>query len=99
MIEAELKAVVRDPEAVMSRLEDAHGPGQTEVYQDTYYDTPTGVLADGDRELRIRTVHAADDTCTVLRGLGIEEGDLTTELYTDAVAAACRAGSPEPGAD
>ncbi len=194
MIEAELKAVVRDPEAVMSRLEDAHGPGQTEVYQDTYYDTPTGVLADGDRELRIRTVHAADDTRTVLtykgarvdaasgskpeaqtrvedagaaheivrglghlpviafekrcrnysftaegramlvtlvrvpeidgtfievetpateddveaalaavravlRGLGIEEGDLTTELYTDAVAAARRAGSPEPGAD
>lgn len=65
-IEAELKAVVRDPEGVMGRLEEAYGPGRPEVYQDTYYDTPTGTLDGGDRELRIRTVHAPDDTRTVL---------------------------------
>ncbi|GAA1216676.1 hypothetical protein GCM10009665_03180 [Kitasatospora nipponensis] len=65
-IEAELKAIVRDPEAVMERLEEAHGPGRPEVYRDTYYDTPTGSLDQGDRELRIRTVHAADATRTML---------------------------------
>jgi adenylate cyclase class 2 len=75
MIEAELKAVVRDPEAVMSRLEDAYGPGRPEVYQDTYYDTSAGALGDGDRELRIRTVHAADDTRTVLTYKGARVDD------------------------
>ena len=53
-IEAELKAVVRDPEAVMAQLEEAYGPGRPEVYQDTYYDLPTGALTSEDRELRIR---------------------------------------------
>lgn len=65
-IEAELKAVVRDPEGVMRRLEDAHGPGRPEVYRDTYFDAPDGSLMGADRELRIRTVHSADDTRTVL---------------------------------
>lgn len=74
-IEAELKAAVRDPEAVMAALEDAYGPGRPEVYQDTYYDTPDGTLADGDRELRIRTVHGADDTRTVLTYKGARVDD------------------------
>ncbi|WP_329564651.1 class IV adenylate cyclase [Kitasatospora sp. NBC_01266] len=74
-IEAELKAIVRDPEAVMEKLETAYGPGRPEVYQDTYYDTPAGLLGQGDRELRIRTVHAADDTRTVLtyKGARVDE--------------------------
>ncbi|ABD94166.1 unknown [Streptomyces phage mu1/6] len=65
-IEAELKAIVRDPEAVLKQLEDRHGAGRAEVYRDTYYDAPDGSLMNGDRELRIRTVHSPDDTRTVL---------------------------------
>ncbi|WBP90120.1 class IV adenylate cyclase [Kitasatospora cathayae] len=65
-IEAELKAVVRDPEGVRKRLDEQHGPGRAEVYRDTYYNTADGSLMDADRELRIRTVHGPDDTRTVL---------------------------------
>ncbi|MCF2526514.1 class IV adenylate cyclase [Yinghuangia soli] len=65
MIEAELKARVRDPEDVMSRLE-GHGPGRAEVYQDTYFDDASGTLMREDRELRVRTVHGADGTRSVL---------------------------------
>lgn len=65
-IEAELKAIVRDPEAVMALLEKRYGPGRPEVYQDAYYDEPSGGLMDGDRELRVRTVHGPDSTRTVL---------------------------------
>ncbi|MFE0459703.1 class IV adenylate cyclase [Kitasatospora sp. NPDC058965] len=74
-IEAELKAVVRDPESVLEQLEQAHGPGRPEVYYDTYYDTADGALGTGDRELRIRTVHSADDTRTVLtyKGARVDE--------------------------
>lgn len=74
-IEAELKAVVRDPEAVLEQLERAYGPGRPEVYRDTYYDTADGALAAGDRELRIRTVHSADDTRTVLTYKGARVDD------------------------
>ncbi|GAA2153013.1 class IV adenylate cyclase [Kitasatospora kazusensis] len=75
MIEAELKARVRDPEGVMQALEEAYGPGRPEVYQDTYYDDPAGRLMGGDRELRIRTVHSADDARTVLtyKGARVDE--------------------------
>ncbi|MFE2109891.1 class IV adenylate cyclase [Kitasatospora sp. NPDC059463] len=66
MIEAELKAVVRDPDALLRRLEDAHGPGRAEVYRDTYYDTPDGQLSAADREVRIREVTGADGSRTVL---------------------------------
>ncbi|MER6303569.1 class IV adenylate cyclase [Kitasatospora sp. NPDC001539] len=65
-IEAELKAFVRDPEAVLKQLEDRYGAGRAEVYRDTYYDAPDGSLMGEDRELRIRTVHSPDDTRTVL---------------------------------
>ncbi|MER7754545.1 CYTH domain-containing protein [Kitasatospora sp. NPDC097643] len=60
MIEAELKARVREPGAVLRRLESACGPGRAEVYRDTYYDAPDGRLLGGDRELRIREVVSAD---------------------------------------
>ncbi|MCP2310967.1 class IV adenylate cyclase [Kitasatospora paracochleata] len=66
MIEAELKARVHDPERMRALLEDAYGPGRYEVYRDTYYDDPAGELMGGDRELRIRTVHGAGGTRTVL---------------------------------
>ncbi|MQS14988.1 CYTH domain-containing protein [Streptomyces kaniharaensis] len=60
MIEAELKAVVRQSGALLRRLEGRYGPGRAEVYRDTYYDAPGGELLDGDRELRIREVEGAD---------------------------------------
>ncbi|MFF8770880.1 class IV adenylate cyclase [Kitasatospora sp. NPDC015120] len=66
MIEAELKAVVRDPDALLRRLEGAHGPGRAEVYRDTYYDTPDAQLDAADRELRIREVTAEDGSRAVL---------------------------------
>ncbi|MFB7382750.1 class IV adenylate cyclase [Kitasatospora purpeofusca] len=65
-IEAELKAVVRDPEHLLKALEERYGVGRAEVYRDTYYDAPDGSLMGEDRELRIRTVHGPDDTRTVL---------------------------------
>ncbi|MER7670812.1 class IV adenylate cyclase [Kitasatospora sp. NPDC096128] len=74
-IEAELKAVVRDPEGVLKQLEQQYGTGRAEVYRDTYYDAPDGSLLGGDRELRIRTVHGPDDTRTVLtyKGARVDE--------------------------
>ncbi|MFF0389693.1 class IV adenylate cyclase [Kitasatospora sp. NPDC004615] len=74
-IEAELKAIVRDPESVLAALEKTVGPGRVEVYQDTYYDDPAGSLMDADRELRIRTVHGPDSTRTVLtyKGARVDE--------------------------
>ncbi|MDX6352757.1 MAG: adenylate cyclase, class 2, partial [Streptomyces sp.] len=74
MIEAELKARVKDPEAVMAAL-DKRATGRAEVYQDTYYDDPAGSLAAGDRELRVRTVHGPDDTHSVLTYKGARVDD------------------------
>ena len=74
-IEAELKAVVRDPEAVLKQLEDRYGAGRAEVYRDTYYDAPDGSLMGADRELRIRTIHSPDDTRTVLTYKGARVDD------------------------
>jgi len=74
-VEAELKAVVRDPGSVLAALEQAAGPGRAEVYRDTYYDDPAGTLTDADRELRIRTVHGPGPTRTVLtyKGARVDE--------------------------
>ncbi|WP_035849537.1 class IV adenylate cyclase [Kitasatospora azatica] len=74
-IEAELKAVVRDPEAVMAQLERDFGAGRAQIYRDTYYDAPDGSLMGADRELRIRTVHSDSDTRTVLtyKGARVDE--------------------------
>lgn len=65
MIEAELKARVRDPEHVHAELE-KRAAGRAEVYQDTYYDTADQAISGSDRELRVRTVHGADSTRSVL---------------------------------
>ncbi|MCB5169584.1 class IV adenylate cyclase [Streptomyces bambusae] len=65
MIEAELKARVHEPESVLRAL-DGRAAARAEVYQDTYYDRPDGDLEKADQELRVRTVHGADATRTVL---------------------------------
>ncbi|MFC8516713.1 class IV adenylate cyclase [Streptomyces sp. NPDC057257] len=65
MIEAELKARVHSPEEVMRRLDEL-AVARVEVYRDTYYDRPDGSLEKADQELRVRTVHGADSTRTVL---------------------------------
>lgn len=74
MIEAELKARVHAPEEVLRRL-DERAQGVAEVYKDTYYDAPDGSLDARDAELRIRTVHAPNDTRTVLtyKGAQVDE--------------------------
>ncbi|WFB09425.1 class IV adenylate cyclase [Streptomyces sp. LX-29] len=65
MIEAELKARVRAPKDVMEQLE-RMAEGREEVYQDTYYDDPSGSLGAQDQELRVRTIRGPHSTRTVL---------------------------------
>ncbi|MFD9075073.1 class IV adenylate cyclase [Streptomyces lasiicapitis] len=74
MIEAELKARIHAPEAVM-RLLDERATGRVEVYRDTYYDRPDGSLEKAGQELRVRTVHGVDETRTVLtyKGAAVDE--------------------------
>lgn len=74
MIEAELKARVHSPEAVMRQL-DERAEARVEVYQDTYYDRPDGSLEKADQELRVRTVHGTAGLRTVLtfKGATVDE--------------------------
>ncbi|MFC9846479.1 class IV adenylate cyclase [Streptomyces sp. NPDC060223] len=74
MIEAELKARVHAPEAVMRRL-DQLAEARVEIYQDSYYDRPDGSLDKSDEELRVRTVHGSDGTRTVMtfKGAVVDE--------------------------
>lgn len=67
MIEAELKARVRAPEAV-ARVLDERAEGRSETYRDTYYDLPDGSLRARDEELRLRVLadHATGDRRTLL---------------------------------
>ncbi|WP_438490551.1 class IV adenylate cyclase [Streptomyces sp. S186] len=65
MIEAELKAYVRNPAYVLGKL-DQKAEGRVEVYRDTYYDEPSGSLDARDQELRVRTIHGANSTRSVL---------------------------------
>ncbi|KOG86676.1 class IV adenylate cyclase [Streptomyces varsoviensis] len=71
MIEAELKARVRSPEEVVRRL-DALAEARVEVYRDTYYDRSDRSLEEAGEELRVRTVHGAEGTRTVLTFKGAE---------------------------
>lgn len=59
MVEAELKALVRDVDAVRAAL-DRRGPAQRCTYADRYFDYPDHRLTDQGRELRLRTI--TDDT-------------------------------------
>jgi adenylate cyclase class 2 len=74
VIEAELKARVHAPEAVMRQL-DQLATARVEIYQDAYYDRPGGSLGKADQELRVRTVHGADGMRTVLtfKGAAVDE--------------------------
>ncbi|MEU6758628.1 class IV adenylate cyclase [Streptomyces sp. NPDC046685] len=74
MIEAELKACVHAPEETLRRLEE-RAVGRAEVYQDAYYDTAEGSLEGRNAELRVRTVHGADETRTILtyKGAPVDE--------------------------
>ncbi|KAB1141738.1 class IV adenylate cyclase [Streptomyces luteolifulvus] len=74
MIEAELKARVHSPEAVMRQL-DQLATARVEVYRDTYYDRSDGSLEKAGEELRVRTVHGVDGTRTVLtyKGAAVDE--------------------------
>jgi adenylate cyclase class 2 len=55
VIEAELKARVRDPAALRARLRRLASE-EISLYRDTYYDRPGRDLTTQDRELRVRIV-------------------------------------------
>ncbi len=65
MIEAELKARLRDPEQVLAVLA-SMAEGRSETYQDTYYDRTDGSLMDSDHEVRVRTVTGSAGTRSLL---------------------------------
>ncbi len=54
-VEAELKAVVRDVDAVRAAL-DQRAPAQVSTYADRYFDYPDRRLTKQGRELRVRTI-------------------------------------------
>jgi adenylate cyclase class 2 len=55
MVEAELKAVVRDVDAVRAAL-NRRAPAQVCTYVDRYFDYPDRRLTEQGRELRVRTI-------------------------------------------
>jgi adenylate cyclase, class 2 len=65
VIEAELKAHVRDPEALRALLR-RRGDEEISVYRDTYYDRPDRELTTDGRELRVRIVEVADVRRSIL---------------------------------
>ena len=65
MIEAELKAHVREPAAVRERLL-MLAAGYNSIYHDTYYDWPTRGLSTDGRELRLRLIEASGESRALL---------------------------------
>jgi adenylate cyclase class 2 len=65
MIEAELKAYVRDPERVRQLLLDM-AEEEVSVYRDTYYDWPDRSFTIQEREFRLRVVEANETTRCLL---------------------------------
>lgn len=65
MIEAELKARVRDPEGLRARLR-RRAEEEISVYRDTYFDRPEGALTAEGRELRIRIVETGNGRRSIL---------------------------------
>jgi adenylate cyclase, class 2 len=65
MIEAELKARVRDPDALRNRLRSLAAE-EVSVYHDTYYDTPDRSLTGSGRELRVRVIETGGERRAVL---------------------------------
>ncbi|GAB7188064.1 class IV adenylate cyclase [Kitasatospora sp. Ki12] len=89
MIEAELKALARQPGVLLRRLEGTHGPGRAEVYRDTYYDLPDGSLLGTDRELRVREIEDADGGRRALltyKGARVDEASGSKPEHETAVA-------------
>jgi adenylate cyclase class 2 len=64
-VEAELTAVVRDPDAVRAALA-RRAEAEHSVYADTYYDRPDRSMDRDGYELRIRTVTTGADRRTVV---------------------------------
>lgn len=65
MIEAELKARVKDVEAVRTWLR-ARAEEEEATYHDTYYDWPDRLLDAEDREVRLRTITSPTSTTYLL---------------------------------
>lgn len=65
MIEAELKARVRDADALHKRLSRL-AVGEHSIYRDVYYDHPGRDLSRSGRELRLRDIEAAGQRRSVL---------------------------------
>jgi adenylate cyclase, class 2 len=65
VIEAELKARVREPEALRERLRRL-ADEERSTYRDTYYDRPGRDLTAEGRELRLRVIEAGEMRRTVL---------------------------------
>lgn len=64
-VEAELTAVLRDPEHVHAELAKRATP-ETSVYADTYYDRPDESMDAEGYELRVRTITTGDNNRVVL---------------------------------
>jgi adenylate cyclase class 2 len=65
VIEAELKARVREPDALRERLRRL-ADEERSTYRDTYYDRPGRDLTAAGRELRVRVIEAGELRRTVL---------------------------------
>jgi adenylate cyclase class 2 len=65
VIEAELKARLRDPDHVRAELA-RRAAEEVAVYSDTYYDSPDGTFTSADRELRVREVRTDDGVRSIL---------------------------------
>lgn len=64
-VEAELTAVVREPEHVRAKLVE-RAEAETSVYADTYYDRPDHSMDRDGYELRVRTITTGEQRHTVL---------------------------------
>jgi adenylate cyclase, class 2 len=65
VIEAELKARVRDPGAVRERLANV-AAGERSIYRDVYYDWPGRGLTATGQELRLRAIEGTDGRRSLL---------------------------------
>jgi len=87
VIEAELKARLRDPSAVRDRL-GARAPVERAIHRDTYYDEPHGRLEREGRELRLRTVETPDHVLHLLtyKEASVDEASGSKPEYETCVA-------------
>jgi adenylate cyclase, class 2 len=74
MIEAEIKARVRDPARVRDLLR-ARAPEEASRYWDTYYDLPGKALSAAGRELRVRVIETGGQRRCLLtyKGAAVDE--------------------------